>query len=134
MKVLCKTYGFDEISTPENLVKVRYFTQWIILTISASNTEISPNFLCSKFCGKAQFSQSFGRIANRQELWGNCAFPQNFQTRKLGEISVFYAVICSAWWEYAASSSERMSTNVSKFFLITLWSLIFKTMRESFFC
>ena len=26
------------------------------------------------------------------ELCGNCVFPQNFYTRKLGEITVFYAV------------------------------------------
>ena len=30
--------------------------------------------------------------ANRPKLWGNCAFPQNFHTRKLGEITVFFAV------------------------------------------
>ena len=26
------------------------------------------------------------------KLCGNCAFPQNFHTRKLGEITIFYAV------------------------------------------
>ena len=31
-------------------------------------------------------SEQFG------EICGNCAFPQNFPTRKLGEITVFYAV------------------------------------------
>ena len=30
---------------------------------------------------------------NRPKLSGNCAFPQNFHTMKLGEILVFYAVI-----------------------------------------
>ena len=30
--------------------------------------------------------------ANRPKLCGNCAFPQNFHTRKLGEITVFFAV------------------------------------------
>ena len=39
-----------------------------------------------KFCEKAQFP-------NRPKLCGNCAFPQNFPTRKLGEITVFYAVV-----------------------------------------
>ena len=29
---------------------------------------------------------------HRPKLCGNCAFPQNFHTRKLGEITVFYAV------------------------------------------
>ena len=29
------------------------------------------------------------------KLCGNCAFPQNFHTMKLGEITVFYAVATS---------------------------------------
>ena len=39
-------------------------------TITAKNTVYSPNFLVWNFCG-------------------NCAFPQNFHTRKLREITVF---------------------------------------------
>ena len=30
--------------------------------------------------------------ANRPKLCGNCSFPQNFHTRKLGEITVFFVV------------------------------------------
>ena len=30
---------------------------------TAKNTIISPNFLVWKFCGKAQFPHSFGRVA-----------------------------------------------------------------------
>ena len=59
---------------------------------TAQNTVISPNFMVWKFFGKAQFPHSFGRIARNCE---NCAFPQNFYTRKLGEITVFYAVMMS---------------------------------------
>ena len=33
------------------------------MTTTAQNTVISPNFLVWKFCGKAQFLHSFGRIA-----------------------------------------------------------------------
>ena len=32
-------------------------------------------------------------LVNRPKLCGNCAFPQNFHTRKLGEITLFYAVV-----------------------------------------
>ena len=32
-------------------------------------------------------------LANHSKLCRNCAFPQNFHTRKLGEILVFYAVM-----------------------------------------
>ena len=45
--------------------------------LTAKNTQISPKFLAWKFCGKTQFPQSFGRFTN-------CAFPQNFNTMKLG--------------------------------------------------
>ena len=36
--------------------------------------------------------------ANRPKLYGNCAFPQNFHTKKLDEITVFYAVIVCIFW------------------------------------
>ena len=35
--------------------------------------------------------------AIRPKLCGNCPFPQNFHIRKLGEITVFYAVL--NWWQ-----------------------------------
>ena len=50
------------------------------------NTVISTNFLVWKFCGKTQFP-------NRPKLWGNCAFPRNLYTRKLGELTVFFVVL-----------------------------------------
>ena len=56
----------------------------------AKNIAISPNFLGWKFCGKAQIPQSFGQICPK--LCENCAFSQNFHSRKLGEITVFCTV------------------------------------------
>ena len=45
------------------------------------------NFLVWKFCGKTQFPHSFGQFArNYAEI------PPNFHTRKLGKITVFFAV------------------------------------------
>ena len=41
-----------------------------------------------KFCGKAQFPHSFGA----EFRFGNYDIPQNFHTRKLDEITVFFAV------------------------------------------
>ena len=32
-------------------------------------------------------------LAIRAKLCGNCAFTQNFHTRKLGETTTFYAVV-----------------------------------------
>ena len=42
-----------------------------------------------KFCGKTVSSEC---RANCPKLCGNCAFPQNFHTRKSSEIMEFYAV------------------------------------------
>ena len=36
---------------------------------SVKNTVIPPNFLIWKFCGKAQFPDSFGRIAGSGTFW-----------------------------------------------------------------
>ena len=41
------------------------------------------------FCRDAQFPKIFGRIARN---CGNSAFPQSFDNRILGEITLFYAV------------------------------------------
>ena len=57
---------------------------------TAKDNLVSPNFLVWKFCGKEHFPHSFGR--NRPKLCGNCSFPQNFDTRKLGETALFLAV------------------------------------------
>ena len=37
--------------------------KYIYIYITVKNTVIPPNFLVWKFCGKAQFPHSFGRIA-----------------------------------------------------------------------
>lgn len=50
---------------------------------SAYNTVISLNLIVWEFCGNAQCPQSFGWVAK---------FSQNFRTKKLCEISLFYAV------------------------------------------
>ena len=44
-----------------------------------------PKFHLISWCGNLVERHNF--------LCGNCAFSQNFRTRKLGEISVFFAVI-----------------------------------------
>ena len=48
---------------------------------TAKNTVISSNFLMWTFRGETQFPHR------------NCAFPQNFDNRKLGEITVFCTVV-----------------------------------------
>ena len=40
---------------------------------------------------KGTVSAEFRAI--RPKLCGNCAYPQNFHTKKLGEIAVFYALV-----------------------------------------
>ena len=48
---------------------------------------------------------------NRPKLCRNCAFPENFHTSKLGEISVFYAV--------------SVDTRISKMFQFSFASVSF---------
>ena len=66
-RVLC----FFEISSCNHQCFQRYRVNAPFYT--TKNTLISPNFLVWKLCG-------------------NCAFLQNFHSRKLGEITVFFAV------------------------------------------
>ena len=47
-----------------------------------------------KFCEKGQFPTVSG------ESCGNCAFPQNFHTRKLAGIKVFFAVEGDRRWTH----------------------------------
>ena len=49
------------------------------------------NIQLVSWCENAQFSQSFGRIA--QNIRQFCAFPQKFNTRKLVEITMFYVAL-----------------------------------------
>ena len=57
---------------------------------------------CGKWCGnlKAQLPHSFGRFD----------FPQNFHTRKLGEITVFYAV-CLIWEKLLQTSQIKIDVS-----------------------
>ena len=57
------------------------------LDYTEKNTVISTNILAWNFCGKAQF------WALCPKLCRNCAFPQNVHARKLGEITVFFALL-----------------------------------------
>ena len=58
---------------------------YLNLFTTAKNTVILSNFLVWEFCGKA----------NHPKLCGNCAFEQNFHTKKLGEITLFFVVYSS---------------------------------------
>ena len=59
-------------------------------TPTAQNVVISPNFMVWKFCRKAQFPHSFGRIARNYAE--TVPFRKNAHTTKLVEITVFYAM------------------------------------------
>ena len=57
------------------------------------------------------------RGAIRPKLCGNWAFAQNFYTRKLGEITLFYAVQDSAKQLQVAATVDLTSCNCFKFLL-----------------
>ena len=76
------------LSTEYSFYYAFYYTftiQYIYIYIYYIYIQISENFIVN-----------FGRITefreNHRKLYGNCTFPQIFHTRKLGEITVFYAV------------------------------------------
>ena len=67
------------------------------VSITASNTVINLISWCENFVERHSFHIVSGYsfhilFAIRPKLCGNCAFPQNFNTRKLGEFTVFFAV------------------------------------------
>ena len=58
---------------------------------SAPNTVVSPNFLVWKFSRKVQFLNSFGRFT--QNYVETATFCKISTPKKIGEITVFYAVV-----------------------------------------
>ena len=70
-----------------------------------------------KFYGKAQFPHSFGRFARN---YAEIVFPQNFHTRKLGEITVLFAVIhCGTYNLNSDDTPEKIAIDV-----IQLWKVV----------
>ena len=74
-KEVCLLWRWQTIIPPVHCVKYRNFTQ----------------FRGVEILWKGTVSRQF-RV-NRPKLSRNCVFPQNFHTRNLGKITVFYAVI-----------------------------------------
>ena len=62
------------------------------LAVTAKNTEFHLIFWCGNFVEGHSF-------CIRQKLCRNCAFLQNFHTRKLGEIMVFFTGSVGLTWE-----------------------------------
>ena len=55
-----------------------------------------PKFHLISRCRNFVETQSFAEFwANRRKLCKNCAFPKTFRPKKLGEITVFYAMSVS---------------------------------------
>ena len=66
-----------------------------------------------------EWNHTLRKIPNCPKLCGNCAFPQNFHTRKSGEITVFFALI--AFWNLLCFSQfESQVQQSSGFMTITV--------------
>ena len=64
-----------------------------VLVPAMLDAPLGPNPLSANSTKWPNTLKQFGgNFLWKGTLCGNCAFPQNFRTRKLGEISVFYAV------------------------------------------
>ena len=94
----CACHGVRNVCSSENLPgakKLQDLNFWQISPFPPQVTflsllEMSKFYLiswCQNFVERHNF-HSFGRTA----LCGNCAFPQNFHIRKLGNITTFYSV------------------------------------------
>ena len=67
---------------------------------------ILPNFLVWKICGSPLFQQNYS-----PNLCVNCTFPQNFGTRKLRKVLVFYTV------KYTSAANTRQGFSIKVSFL-----------------
>ena len=74
------------------------FETWYEIEIRTSNTlcetmtNVTNGDVRWQVCNLQTRSQFMVTLANCPKLCRNCAFPQNFHTRKLGEITVFFTV------------------------------------------
>ena len=83
---LKKLPSFHLISWGENFVETHSFLQSFgLCTLSPPSENIRKSYDFFMFSGSRE-------KVHRPKLYENCAFPQNFQIGKLGEISVFYTV------------------------------------------
>ena len=88
-----------------------------------------------KLCGNCVFPQNFhtkklGEITvfYAVKLYGNCAFQQNFHTKKLDEILVFYAVLHRCFISLCLFNVTMFSVTLKNFAEITG-----KHLRQTFF-
>ena len=58
-----KTNFKPQATVQKSEIKILNWVTLSTILYTAKNTVISPNFMVWKFCGKAQFPHSFGRIA-----------------------------------------------------------------------
>ena len=76
-------------------------------------------YMMWKFCGKAQFTYSIGA--------GNCAFPRKFSTIKLGEITVFYAVVANvfspSFWKNPWNTPLSKYLKISRQKILNLYTI-----------
>ena len=81
--------------------------------IRITTNKIINDFLIWKWGSNS--SQMFSKFQIPIQITQNCAFPQNFCTRKLGKISVFYFECI--WWYWMLVSTLHKTP---KFHLISL--------------
>ena len=81
--------------------------------IRITTNKIINDFLIWKWGSNS--SQMFSKLQIPIQITQNCAFPQNFCTRKLGKISVFYFECI--WWYWMLVSTLHKTP---KFHLISL--------------
>ena len=74
------------------ILYMEYLEVWLGWIIRSSIWNSCSVYSFLDIVKKNDFNVTLHKILNRPKLCGNCAFPQNFSSKELGEISVFYAV------------------------------------------
>ena len=115
--MLCKTKRQMGISEAIAILK-SWNNKWKPVAFMVDNCDEGH---CKKYRNFTWFR------ANRPKLRWNCAFPQNFYTRKSGEITVFFAVEINVIEEHFLGSNNNKAVLDSKIFNLLIaenWELV----------
>ena len=107
LNISCKITTYRNKWFPDNQKPIKHQRANIFRNNLQVPLHKIPEFHLITWCGILWKRTVFVEFrANRPKLCENCAFLQNFHTRKLGEISVSYAVYVLSNWTTIISSND----------------------------
>ena len=124
-ETLCYIVDFNSITSSSYHTFVKMKLVFLIFKVNIMNS--TDSFMCFyvMLLWLIRVDIYEGHYHHCPKLCGNCTFPQNFRTRKLGEITVFYAVqMLTAGKSEWIDSIDTYRTGSHK--VIILWSSGFR--------